>query len=41
MNHDATDFPEPADDADAADDDAPVQQARVWQGNGWTASSQG
>src|SRR5476649_2244113 len=34
MNHDANDFPEPADDAD---DDAPIQEARVWQGNGFTA----
>jgi len=34
MNHDATDFPEPDDDAD---DGAPIQEPRVWQGNGWTA----
>ena len=37
MNHDATDFPEPDDDAGAINDDAPIQEPRVWQGNGWTA----
>ncbi|WP_295999776.1 hypothetical protein [Rugamonas sp.] len=31
MSHDEPDFTEPA------DDDAPIQQARVWQGNGFTA----
>ena len=31
MSHDEPDFTEPA------DDDAPIQEARVWQGNGFTA----
>jgi hypothetical protein len=32
----ANDFPD-ADDEDAAEPEGPVQQPRLWQGNGWTA----